>query len=278
MVSIVEIFEENICAARLNIASKEQLLKHCAQVASTHACARGIKEAAILKAIHHREHDHSTGFGNGIAIPHARIPNMKSFILFIITLKKGIPFDAIDKKPVDLVFIMLGPAEEVQEHLRILAFISRCIAHTTLCDDLRAATTTKQISESFLRNASMHSSPAKHARSSISSSLLLINIYREEYLEEILELLLEYDIGGSTILETTGMGHYLSKTPLFGNFIGCMQESKYHSHTVIAVSPKEKVSPLIDEIESIVGDIDKNQHVSIIALDIDAQRGSMNVV
>ncbi len=279
MVDLTQVFSKELCEHGLAVTNKKELLEHCAQAAHDHPCMGKATAKDALKGLLSREGDGSTGFGNGIAIPHARVAGMKGFIFFIVTLKEPIDFDAVDKKPVNIAFVVLGPAKDVQDHLRILAFISRCIAHTDLCTDLLAAKGVGGVVDAFLQHSGTHAGRGKEGAGADSHSVMLfITVYREEHLQEILEVLLENDIAGSTIIETTGMGHYLSQTPLFGNFIGFMQENKYHSHTIMAVAPRKKVEPLVSEIEQIAGDFKKTQNVSIITLGIDRQYGSMDAV
>ncbi|MSR74819.1 MAG: PTS sugar transporter subunit IIA [Planctomycetes bacterium] len=79
------------------------------------------KEKELAKAISDRERILSTGIGYGIAIPHAKIASVKSFIAAIGTSKAGIPFESLDGKPVNIVVMIAGPEGQNEEYLRILA-------------------------------------------------------------------------------------------------------------------------------------------------------------
>ena len=71
----------------------------------------------IYNALIAREQLGSTGLGNGIAIPHCRVPKCESTIGCLIKLEKGLDFDAIDGEPVDLLFYLLVPENTIEGQL-----------------------------------------------------------------------------------------------------------------------------------------------------------------
>jgi nitrogen PTS system EIIA component len=91
--------------------------------------------AEILK----REELGSTGTGGGVAIPHARIQGLNESFGILARLKKPIDFDAIDSKPVDLVFLLLLPASPVSEQLNALASVARKLRDPASLHSLRSA-------------------------------------------------------------------------------------------------------------------------------------------
>ncbi|RLD16077.1 MAG: PTS fructose transporter subunit IIA [Caldiserica bacterium] len=74
-----------------------------------------------------RENLHTTGVGDGIALPHSRSRNVKEFFLIFARSKEGIDFKAIDGKPVYLIFLMGAPQEALDVYLKVLAHINRFI-------------------------------------------------------------------------------------------------------------------------------------------------------
>ncbi len=90
----------------MRATDKEQLLRELSQRA---AAALGLDAGPVTAEILKREELGSTGMGEGIAIPHARIPNLEKPFGILARLKKVIDFAAIDEKPVDLVFLLLLP-------------------------------------------------------------------------------------------------------------------------------------------------------------------------
>ena len=86
-----------------------------------------------------REKLGSTGLGNGIAIPHCRVKSCSSITGCLLTLEQGVDFDAIDGKPVDIVFALLVPEEAHDDHLQVLAKLAQRFSDPDFCATLRAA-------------------------------------------------------------------------------------------------------------------------------------------
>ena len=84
-------------------------------------------ENAVLLGLFEREKNGSTGIGNGIGVPHARIENLTEPILFFGISKEGIEFSALDGKPVNIVMLLLAPVTDIGNSLKILANLARMI-------------------------------------------------------------------------------------------------------------------------------------------------------
>ena len=85
----------------------------------------GLDPVMVLDRIEEREKLGSTGFGRGVAIPHARIPDLARPVAAFLRLESAVSFDAADGMPVDLVFGLLSPEGAGAAHLHALAAISR---------------------------------------------------------------------------------------------------------------------------------------------------------
>lgn len=125
----------------LNAGDKASLL---AELARRAALAVKLDEGAIRDALETRERLGSTGVGQGVAIPHARLSGLtQSFGLFA-RIEPAIDYGAIDSKPVDLVFLLLTP-ESGTGHLQALAAISRLLRDAGTAAGLRAAANAREI-------------------------------------------------------------------------------------------------------------------------------------
>jgi nitrogen PTS system EIIA component len=103
-------------------SDKAQLIRDLAQRAAAPA---GLAADAIISALSQREALGSTGLGGGVAIPHARFAELKQPFGMLARLRKAIAFDAIDGQPVNIVFLLLLPAEKTGEQLNALATVAR---------------------------------------------------------------------------------------------------------------------------------------------------------
>lgn len=259
----------------LKAKTKKEFLGKLAELASKDERCKDIKTKLIEKLLEEREELGSTGFGNGVAIPHARIPGMKEFMIFIVT-SRGIEFDAIDKKKVKLFFIILGPEEAVNEHLQILAAISRCLSQTSLKEELLGSKKNEILVEVFQKNTIEEKKQSSVEKQKMK--LMIITLYLDEFLYHILEYFIQEDIDGASIIESAGMGQYISNVPLFATFVGFMNEQKNQSKTILAMIPEDKEEELIKGIEQITGDLNEKEGAMIITLDVSYCKGSMRIL
>lgn len=130
------LLQEKHLVLNLRVAGKAALL---ADMARRAAAATDIPDASLRAALTAREALGSTGFGAGIAVPHARIAGLAAPFALFARLDRPIPFDAIDGQPVDLVFLLLSPSAADGTHLALLAAISRRLRDKAVARSLRTA-------------------------------------------------------------------------------------------------------------------------------------------
>ncbi len=105
----------------------------------------------ITEQVVQRESMMSTGIGGGIAVPHCLSPAVDQTFIAIGRHQKGAKFDAVDKKPVKLFFLMVGPEGAHSTHLRLLSRLSRLLHDETLKSGLLNASTPEEVVELFVR-------------------------------------------------------------------------------------------------------------------------------
>ena len=116
--------------------NKRSLLQQLANLAGQRL---GLESATILAGLAEREQLGSTGFGQGVAIPHGKIEGLNRIYGLFARLGEPVEFKAIDGKPVDLVFLLLSPPDAGAEHLKALAAISRVTRHVSTLEKMRGA-------------------------------------------------------------------------------------------------------------------------------------------
>jgi PTS system nitrogen regulatory IIA component len=116
-------------------SSKKRLMHDVAELAFS---AHGITASTALDALMERESLGPTGVGHGVALPHARIPEIDDVVGVFILLEKPIDFDSVDRQPVDIVFALFAPEDAGVEHLKALALVSRTLRVESTCAKLRA--------------------------------------------------------------------------------------------------------------------------------------------
>jgi PTS system nitrogen regulatory IIA component len=107
----------------------------------------GVDPRAVFEQVLEREKLGSTGVGEGVAIPHARIDGLTHVVGGFARLAEPADFDAIDERRCDLVFMILAPADAGADHLRALARVSRAFRQESIRAALRKAQTAEAIVE-----------------------------------------------------------------------------------------------------------------------------------
>ena len=134
MTALFTLLPEAVCTVKA--ADKASVLD---QLAHRFAGVYGLDPVLVLDRIEEREKLGSTGFGRGVAIPHARIPGLGRPVAAFLRLERAVAFDAADAMPVDLVFGLLSPEQAGAAHLHALAAISRTMRDEAMHAALLAA-------------------------------------------------------------------------------------------------------------------------------------------
>jgi PTS system nitrogen regulatory IIA component len=135
MVEIADILTpEGVVLDLRACSSKRQVLKELAEHA---AAACGLDSRRLLEALMERERLGTTGIGHGIAIPHARMAELKRLVGLFARLDEPVDFEALDDQPSDLIFLLLAPDSADADSLKALARISRLLRDPTLQRRLR---------------------------------------------------------------------------------------------------------------------------------------------
>ena len=116
--------------------NKRSLLQQLANLAGQRI---SVESSVISSALNEREQLGSTGFGQGVAIPHAKIEGLGEGYGLFVRLGEPVDYKAIDGRPVDLVFLLLSPPNAGAEHLKALAAISRVTRDGATLERLRGA-------------------------------------------------------------------------------------------------------------------------------------------
>lgn len=120
----------------LRVSSKKQALQELSKRAAE---LTGQPERAIFEVLIQRERLGTTGVGQGIAIPHGKLPGLDQLYALFARLDGPIDFDAIDEQPVDLICLLLAPETAGADHLKALAQVSRLLRNKAICEKIRGS-------------------------------------------------------------------------------------------------------------------------------------------
>ncbi len=131
---LADLVAPNAIIASLRVNGKKQALQ---EIAAKAAELTGESERVIFDILLQREKLGSTGVGNGIAIPHGKLPKLNKLFGLFARLERPIDFEALDGQPVDLVFLLLAPEGAGADHLKALARVARMLRDQEVARKLR---------------------------------------------------------------------------------------------------------------------------------------------
>ncbi len=122
---ITDILTEEMVVAELQGQSKAAVIEELAGVIAQHQAE--IERAKLVQALEDRERLNSTALGDGVAIPHGKLPGLKRVVAAFGRSRKGLDFSSLDGKPTHLFFVLAAPEDSAGAHLKALARISRLL-------------------------------------------------------------------------------------------------------------------------------------------------------
>jgi mannitol/fructose-specific phosphotransferase system IIA component (Ntr-type) len=125
------------CILELETATKGEALRVLSEQVSR--TDRVLDGGAFFRALMEREGQASTGVGMGIAIPHVKIPEVSDYVVAVGRSRQGIPFDALDGKPVHLVFMIGASDRQTREFVKILAQVTHLLKAEPVRESLKRA-------------------------------------------------------------------------------------------------------------------------------------------
>lgn len=137
-----EVLSLDCTKSAVQCTSKKRALEIISEIAAEYSSQNSTE---LFECMLSREKMGSTGIGNGIAIPHARMTNSDRAIAVLLQCEEPIEFDAIDNRPVDLLFALLVPEEQCKEHLKTLACMAERLNDKQVLKQLRSAQSDQEL-------------------------------------------------------------------------------------------------------------------------------------
>ncbi|OGI42030.1 MAG: PTS IIA-like nitrogen-regulatory protein PtsN [Candidatus Muproteobacteria bacterium RBG_16_65_31] len=133
----------------LEVASKKRLLEKLSVLLGRDEPE--VNAQGAFQALIERERLGSTAIGEGVALPHGRVKGLKKAVGAFATLEHEMDFDAVDHKPVTMVFALLVPEEATDEHLRILAELAGVFSQKQVRRELAQAKNAEDLYQRLTR-------------------------------------------------------------------------------------------------------------------------------
>jgi len=145
--NIYSLLNKSTILANLKVSSKEDLINEMVNTLSGLVDEDQLEE--IRRSVLEREEIMSTGVGKSLAIPHGKVKSIESNYASFAILEEPIDYDSIDGKPVQLVFLLVGPEAKNSVHIKLLSRISRLMNSTTFREELEKCETPQEIYNTF---------------------------------------------------------------------------------------------------------------------------------
>lgn len=259
---LVDVLRTECVEAQRDLASKDDILGAVAALARKSPLLRDVPEEAVVEGLRERESLGSTGFGNGIAIPHCRLAGVDEFVVGLMSLSSGVDFDAVDGAPVNLVAFIIAPQGGVNEHIRILSAISQALRQEGATSEILAQPTSEALCECFLR----HTRADLDTKDRTSKHLVHAFVQNEDMFRDILQELAETESSSVVVVEAENTAVYLAKMPLFAGFWS--DGDVGFCRLIIAVVEKRLTNEVLRRIEGITGNLDECQGVLVTVQEI----------
>jgi PTS system nitrogen regulatory IIA component len=143
MPTIRDLLQENLIIEELSSDNKRGVLSEFTHLLK--AMNRVDNEEELLRVLLERESLGSTGIGDGVAIPHGKLPMSSAMIIAFGRSTKGVDFQAMDSKPVHLFFLLVTSEDRSGDHLKALARISRILKNPSFRECLQTAANRKEL-------------------------------------------------------------------------------------------------------------------------------------
>lgn len=260
---IQKVLRRNSLIVGCNPSSKDELLHIIADKAAGSTALKHCGADKIYEGLTQRENLGSTGFGGGIAIPHCRLPEVKEFVVGLVSCPNGITFDALDNEPVKLAVFIVAPDTKSEEHIHLLSAISQILAIPGAVDELIAARTEENLYECFLRHSV---DGVEQDDEEQNFRLFQIMVRDDSIFLDILEVMDSLSTGSTITLEAEPASKYLCKAPLFASFWTDAPES--FCQLIVARVCAKMTNETIRRLERVCGPLKENKQIQVLVQDL----------
>ncbi len=260
--TLLEVLCEECIAIDSNPKNKQDALRLIAGLARQSPTLKHIEEDAIFSALHQREKVGTTGFGNGIAIPHCALDGISAFVVGMVIDRNGASFDALDKNPVKVFVFIIGPKEKRNEHIHLLSSISRALNDDGTMQELLAANSPAAVRENFLR----HTIDTLDKQDQTEQSLFHVFVQDRDLFNDILQVFSEIDHSSISVIDANDASYYMHALPLFSGFLS--EKKKGYHKVIIAAVTRALANETLRRIGTVTGDPARRSGVLVTVQDL----------
>ncbi|MFH1566780.1 MAG: PTS sugar transporter subunit IIA [Gemmatimonadota bacterium] len=249
--------------------NKDTVFRHIAALTVRHPVCSAT-ETQVYDALCRRERAGSTGFENGIAIPHTRLAGLPDFVVGAVILSDGVDFGAADGQLTRVVVFVIGPEGRPGDHLKLLSAASRVLASKVVREGLVAA------SDPAAAVALLdHHAPVPQAGPGGEGfSLVTVSVQVEKAFFDILQAV-SSETCNISVHNASDASEYLHRLPLYA--LLWVDDPRPFHRVVVGVVERQSVPGLTAEIAQIADALECDAGVLVVVQDLAYCRGSLNV-
>lgn len=211
--NLLEALNSDCIAIGCEATDKDGVLHALAGLAVRNPSLADAGEQALYEKLRDREALGSTGFGDGIAIPHAFLNSLDQFVVGVLVVPDGVPFEALDGKPVRVLVFIFGPSNRRNDHVRLLSSLSTILSRERAVQELCAATTPEVVRETLLRHEE------GDVEENVKSwSMVHAFVQDEACFDDVLQAFSGAVVGGLSVIDASNARNYLNRIPVFSAF------------------------------------------------------------
>jgi len=253
-----------------DIKTKDDVLRNVAAMAVETGLAGRHSAADVQAALAYREQVGSTGFENGIAIPHCVLDNVEEFIAGIMLVPSGVDFGSVDGSLSRIFGFIVGPKAERTRHIQLLSAVSRMLSEEESVRDFDAAQDEEDLWFVLTRHIG-ELEGVTAPREPTPKNLFVVVVQREDYFDEILKILSAAVRGSLTVVESANAGRYLRRMPLFASYRADSQSS--FNRLIVAAVDRDVSNDVIRRINTHVRDIAEKPGVLVAVQELSYTNG-----
>ena len=273
---VFEVLDTNCVKVGLESRTKDGALRELVDLVGRSSQVSSGELDEIYEKLKKREEKGSTALGDGVAIPHSAVPGMKDFVMALAVSKRGIPFEALDKKKVHVLAVIVGPEGKPKEHIQLLAKLSHVFRSSEVRRRLINSPTSLGLYETFMSRCRAHETAGGDR--SKKQKVVILQVQTRSLFDEIVEVLADLGVGGVSVMESTGMKRSFSRMPLFADFIHFFGDHSDDGHTIIFTVYEDNVDDVLTELEEVTGDLDTHSGAMMIVLEPWLIKGSLDLI
>jgi PTS system nitrogen regulatory IIA component len=249
--------------------NREEVLKEIASLAKSCPLLASVDEQSLYEALEAREAIGSTGFGEGIALPHCALEGLEDFVVGLLLAPEGVDFNALDDQRVRIFAFIIGPREQSNRHIQILSALSKMFKKPRVVEELLQEQTPEGVRERLLALLELRERPEGDGR----KCLFHVFVQRQELFDEILQIFSSVVLGSIAVLETNNAGYYLHTLPLFSAFWS--ESHKSFFRIILAVVDQHLTNDVIRRINMVQDTLEEDPGVMIAVQDLSYSSGSV---